>query len=363
MLADYVLIVFAAGGRHYPDFKWFWTAWGRLGRPFRKNLKKLVRVLLLLLPLALEQAKAEPSPPPPPRVSRSTSSTQTSSPRVRLSHALSEKRVAALTRCPHAVLFTLAGGLISPKFFQKLVYLKTLSDLAKVVPLEQILVPPEAIKCVPFHPCFSLVRFRLTRHRTAVQGKSLVRADRDAPYSSSSADVRSPPVLPHVLLVLQPASPDPPDDDLPAVERPSLNRRPLPQVSLERSPPGCRRGLRSRIACRPGPPGRPPSGGRSDQELLSRVGATDCWEGVVRRCEGLSEGGGRWRREGDGRLCEGEDHRVRPLLSRPFRPSFRRIADLPFPRTEAAPLRPKLSDCLAMSSVRSLLQSSPSRLG
>lgn len=43
MLADYVLVVFAAGGRHYPDFKWFWTAWGRLGRPFRKNLKKLVR--------------------------------------------------------------------------------------------------------------------------------------------------------------------------------------------------------------------------------------------------------------------------------------------------------------------------------
>lgn len=49
---------------------------------------------------------------------------------------------------------------------------------------------------------------------------------------------------------------------------------------------------------------------------------------------------------------------MRPLLSRPFRPSSRRIADFLFPRTDADSLRPKLNDCLAMSSVRFLSQSS-----
>ena len=43
--ADYVLVLFAAGGRHYPPLSWFWSAWSQLGRPFRKNLRRLVRSL------------------------------------------------------------------------------------------------------------------------------------------------------------------------------------------------------------------------------------------------------------------------------------------------------------------------------
>lgn len=41
--ADYVLVLFAAGGRNYPALSWFWSAWSSLGRPFRKNLRRLVR--------------------------------------------------------------------------------------------------------------------------------------------------------------------------------------------------------------------------------------------------------------------------------------------------------------------------------
>jgi Rho GTPase-activating protein 1 len=39
------------------------------------------------------------------------------------------------------VLFSLAGAIISPKFFRKITYVNTLSELAREVPLTQIDVP------------------------------------------------------------------------------------------------------------------------------------------------------------------------------------------------------------------------------
>lgn len=41
-----------------------------------------------------------------------------------------------------AVLFSLAGAMISPKFFRKITYINTLSALACHVPLAQIDIPP-----------------------------------------------------------------------------------------------------------------------------------------------------------------------------------------------------------------------------
>lgn len=47
-----------------------------------------------------------------------------------------------------AALFNFAAPLVSPKFYRKIAYVRTLSDLAAVVPMRQILVPPEAVRCV-----------------------------------------------------------------------------------------------------------------------------------------------------------------------------------------------------------------------
>ena len=50
------------------------------------------------------------------------------------------------------VLFTLASPLISPKFFRKLIYTSTLSSLATHLPLQQLLIPAETLKCVRLSP-------------------------------------------------------------------------------------------------------------------------------------------------------------------------------------------------------------------
>jgi hypothetical protein len=47
-----------------------------------------------------------------------------------------------------AVLFSLAGAMISPKFFRKLQYINTLSELAVYVPLTQIDLPAPVYQCV-----------------------------------------------------------------------------------------------------------------------------------------------------------------------------------------------------------------------
>ncbi|KAI6023782.1 hypothetical protein BKA83DRAFT_10750 [Pisolithus microcarpus] len=75
--SDYTVVFFAAGAKHIPGWNWIWRAYRSLSRKYRKNLKRLV-------------------------------------------------------------LFSFAGAVISPKFFRKIVYINTLSDLAQHVPLTQI---------------------------------------------------------------------------------------------------------------------------------------------------------------------------------------------------------------------------------
>ncbi|KAF8157898.1 hypothetical protein B0H34DRAFT_789025 [Crassisporium funariophilum] len=89
--ADYTVIFFAAGGKHAPSWNWVWKAYRSLSRKYRKNLKQLYIV-----------------------------------------HSSFFSKM----------LFSLAGAIISPKFFRKLMYISTLSELAHHVPLTQIDIPP-----------------------------------------------------------------------------------------------------------------------------------------------------------------------------------------------------------------------------
>ncbi|OSX56415.1 hypothetical protein POSPLADRAFT_1159761 [Postia placenta MAD-698-R-SB12] len=89
--SDYTVVFFAAGGRHTPGWNWVWKAYRSLSRKYRKNLKKLFIV-------------------------HSTFFTK--------------------------MLFSLAGTIISPKFFRKITYINTLSELACHIPLTQIDIPP-----------------------------------------------------------------------------------------------------------------------------------------------------------------------------------------------------------------------------
>ncbi|KAF8075814.1 CDC42 rho GTPase-activating protein [Lyophyllum atratum] len=89
--SDYTVVFFAAGGRHTPGWNWVWKAYRSLRRKYRKNLKQLYIV-----------------------------------------HSSFFSKM----------LFSLAGAIISPKFFRKLVYIDTLSELATLIPLTQIDIPP-----------------------------------------------------------------------------------------------------------------------------------------------------------------------------------------------------------------------------
>ncbi|KAF9480037.1 hypothetical protein BDN70DRAFT_878065 [Pholiota conissans] len=89
--ADYTIVFFAAASKHAPSWNWVWKAYRSLSRKYRKNLKQLYIV-----------------------------------------HSSFFSKM----------LFSLAGAIISPKFFRKIVYIATLSDLAKRVPLTQIDIPP-----------------------------------------------------------------------------------------------------------------------------------------------------------------------------------------------------------------------------
>jgi hypothetical protein len=53
----------------------------------------------------------------------------------------------------YTVLFSLAGAMISPKFFRKLQYINTLSELAVYVPLTQIDLPAPVYQCVAVSLC------------------------------------------------------------------------------------------------------------------------------------------------------------------------------------------------------------------
>ncbi|EJC98922.1 RhoGAP-domain-containing protein [Fomitiporia mediterranea MF3/22] len=89
--SDYTIVFFAAGGHHTPTWNWVWKAYRSLSRKYRKNLKRLYIV-----------------------------------------HSSFFSKM----------LFSLAGAIISPKFFRKITYIDTLSSLACHVPLTQIDIPP-----------------------------------------------------------------------------------------------------------------------------------------------------------------------------------------------------------------------------
>ncbi|TRM70230.1 hypothetical protein BD626DRAFT_422970 [Schizophyllum amplum] len=89
--SDYTVVFFAAGGRHTPGWNWVWKAYRSLSRKYRKNLKRLYIV-----------------------------------------HSTFFSKM----------LFSLAGAIISAKFFQKIEYISTLSELALHIPLTQIDIPP-----------------------------------------------------------------------------------------------------------------------------------------------------------------------------------------------------------------------------
>ncbi|PVF98450.1 Rho GTPase activation protein, partial [Serendipita vermifera] len=89
--ADYCVVFLAAGGRYSPGWSWIWKAYRSLSRKYRKNLKRLYIV-----------------------------------------HS------SGFTR----MLFSLAGAMISPKFYAKIEYVGTLSDLAKHVPITQMNIHP-----------------------------------------------------------------------------------------------------------------------------------------------------------------------------------------------------------------------------
>ncbi|EIW59301.1 Rho GTPase activation protein [Trametes versicolor FP-101664 SS1] len=89
--SDYTVVFLAAGNRNSPGWNWVWKAYRSLSRKYRKNLKRLYVV-------------------------HSNFFTK--------------------------MLFSAAGAIISPKFFRKITYINTLSELAYHVPLTQIDIPP-----------------------------------------------------------------------------------------------------------------------------------------------------------------------------------------------------------------------------
>ncbi|KAJ1736698.1 hypothetical protein LPJ72_001168 [Coemansia sp. Benny D160-2] len=90
--SDYTVVLLAASPRYKPNIKWLYTAYRRLGRKYKKNLKALYIV--------------HPS-----------------------------KWVQILMSAMNAVL--------SPKFAKKVQWIDTLSELARRVPIDQINIPPE----------------------------------------------------------------------------------------------------------------------------------------------------------------------------------------------------------------------------
>ncbi|KAE8222937.1 hypothetical protein CF319_g3949 [Tilletia indica] len=100
---DYTLIYFASGGKHAVRWSWIWKTYRRIGRKFRKNLKRLYIV--------------------------------------------------------HPTFFTkrfvdfISTGsyFVSPKFARKIVQVQTLSQLATHIPLTQIDIPPEVLQANRAH--------------------------------------------------------------------------------------------------------------------------------------------------------------------------------------------------------------------
>lgn len=125
MESDYSIVFFAACGHYAPSWNWVWKAYRGLSRKYRKNLKRLVRASSII---GLHRCS---------HLLCSISCILLFSQRVR---ATCSERRESLT--PIIVLFSLAGAIISPKFFRKITYIDNLSELACHVPLTQIDIPP-----------------------------------------------------------------------------------------------------------------------------------------------------------------------------------------------------------------------------
>ena len=130
---------------HTPSWNWVWKAYRSLNRKYRKNLKQLVRNMTLLLRMLTKEYLD------------STSYILHSSPKVSASmiycqiiHIRIERKCCFPWPAPLSGLLLLYTSIYSqnsniscsPKFFQKLIYITTLSELAQYVPLTQIDVPP-----------------------------------------------------------------------------------------------------------------------------------------------------------------------------------------------------------------------------
>ena len=145
--SDYTVVFFAAGGRHTPGWNWVWKAYRSLSRKYRKNLKRLVRSLsfpnictLLTLPKYI--------------VHSTFFSKSELAPFIRDLH-LTRRSALLACGCHHQVracLYLCVHRLIvhpsSAKFFRKIEYISTLSELAYHVPLTQIDIPPAVYQCV-----------------------------------------------------------------------------------------------------------------------------------------------------------------------------------------------------------------------
>ena len=176
--SDYSVVFFAAGGHYTPSWNWVWKAYRSLSRKYRKNLKRLVRSLsfpnictLLTLPKYI--------------VHSTFFSKSELAPFIRDLH-LTRRSALLACGCHHQVrtcIYSRLHGLTvcpcSAKFFRKIEYISTLSELAYHVPLTQIDIPPAVYQCVPF-PCYALTLNK-------IQGERSVRA-RDCPPNARSLE-------------------------------------------------------------------------------------------------------------------------------------------------------------------------------
>ncbi|CAO1623643.1 unnamed protein product [Jaminaea pallidilutea] len=95
---DYTVVFFASGSKHRPPWKWIWSSYRRLSRPFRKNCRRLF-------------------------ICHPTFFTRT------------------LVR-----IVSTGSAVLSPKFAKKITQVNTLSELASHVDLTQMDIPPEVLQ-------------------------------------------------------------------------------------------------------------------------------------------------------------------------------------------------------------------------
>ena len=143
--SDYTVVFLAAGNRNTPGWNWVWKAYRSLSRKYRKNLKRLVRI-----PSHLHLQRRTNRSMSLKYVVHSNFFTKSAcdisvshSPPLRLLQCSSlwlERSSGVLGK--FLMLTEVDGPSHSPKFFRKITYINTLSELAYHVPITQIDIPP-----------------------------------------------------------------------------------------------------------------------------------------------------------------------------------------------------------------------------